>query len=110
MQVRSVVFGGRDHLNNTYGDVHILSIPSFQWTKFNIKAVPRIHHHCVMAGKSQMIVSGGVAFEWDWTTDDPWKNGIGVLDLNKMAWSDKFDAQASEYSSPDSVQSWYTNA
>lgn len=75
----------------------------------DLNSDPKIHHKCVLAGKSQMIVSGGVTYEWDWSSSNPWKNGLGVLDLNKMSWSAKYDADAKAYSSPESVRQSYAN-
>ena len=48
-----------------------------------------------------------------WTGDDPsadpWTEGLGILDLPSLSWSDQYDSEASEYDSPDIVKSWYSN-
>lgn len=55
-----------------------------------------------------MLVSGGLTGEWDWTVPDPWAQALGIFDLNTWGWSDKYDADADVYDSPDTIMNWYS--
>ncbi|KAK4221148.1 kelch repeat-containing protein [Podospora fimiseda] len=96
-------------------DVYVLSLPGFVFFKASLPSgtsTPRLDHACGLAGKRQMLSIGGTdasnpgmpnrLFE-----PDPWKNGLGIFDLTKMRWTDKYDADAEEYESPDVVKQWY---
>lgn len=66
-----------------------------------------MRHTCALVGQSQMLVLGGIETEWVWDNPDPWTQALGVFDLKKWQWSDKYDAEADEYDSPDTVLDWY---
>lgn len=55
-----------------------------------------------------MLVSGGLTGEWDWSEPDPWAQALGIFDLNTWGWSDKYDADADAYDSPDTIMDWYS--
>ncbi|KAK8032435.1 kelch repeat protein [Apiospora arundinis] len=38
---------------------------------------------------------------------DPWKQGLGVLDLTEMVWKSQYDADADPYDTPKMVKEWY---
>lgn len=38
---------------------------------------------------------------------DPWKNGLGVLDLTALTWGARYDAKTRPYESPEVVRQWY---
>lgn len=64
-----------------------------------------------------MFVVGGmtVTSDTDFTSDsnpdqiprDPWKQGIGIYDLNELKWSDSFDPGAPKYVTPDVIKAYY---
>ncbi|KAF7556327.1 hypothetical protein G7Z17_g1544 [Cylindrodendrum hubeiense] len=101
------VYGGLDRATGTLSDVSVLSIPSFQWFSIDVSSPPRMHHACALVGKSQMLVSGGITGEWVWDQPDPWAQALGVFDLKTWEWSDKYDADAAAYDSPDTILDWY---
>jgi hypothetical protein len=49
----------------------------------------------------------------EWTGEDPpadpWAQGLGILDLPSLSWSDQYDSEASAYNSPEVVMNWYSN-
>lgn len=113
------LFGGyNERLNTTFDDVHILTIPGFNWFRVNPSSTPtpRCWHACVTAGKGrrQMIAVGGVRpeFRWPriWTDRDSLPQGIGVLDMTSLTWRDSFDASLPEYEQPDVVKQWYAGS
>jgi hypothetical protein len=42
-----------------------------------------------------------------WRDKDPWEQGIGILDLPSMTWTEQYDADAAGYDSPQVVEDWY---
>ncbi|KAH8663296.1 hypothetical protein BGZ61DRAFT_321567, partial [Ilyonectria robusta] len=102
------VYGGLDRATGTLSDVSVLSIPGFQWFSLDVTSPSRLRHACALVGKSQMLVSGGLTGEWDWTVPDPWAQALGIFDLNTWEWSDKYDADADAYGSPDTITNWYS--
>jgi hypothetical protein len=107
------VFGGYNaqiQSTDTFSDTYVLTIPGFRWFKgADTSASKRAFQACLVAGKRQMISIGGVDMtngkQWDVIDDRP--NGIGVMDLTTMTWSNTFDASAPEYDSPKVVKDWY---
>lgn len=94
-----------------YDDIWILTIPGFQWFKTSAVGTPRWAHDCALVGNRQMIVVGGVPKTSDpWTTKpaaDPLTQGIGILDLSLLSWSDQYNATAPAYDSPALVKKFY---
>jgi hypothetical protein len=71
-------------------------------------------HACAGIGKRQMIVVGGVhTYTGEWTGEDPpadpWAQGLGILDLPSLSWSDQYGSEASPYNSLEVVMNWYSN-
>ncbi|KAI9793855.1 MAG: hypothetical protein M1816_007107 [Peltula sp. TS41687] len=99
--------------NLALDEVFVLSLPGFNWQKANYTAThPRIAHSCNLVGKRQMAVIGGVnpATRNDSdqiTTPDVWTNGIGIFDLSAMQWTDRYNANADNYTTPAAVRGWY---
>lgn len=91
----------------------MLTIPGFHWTKANTTGSPRWLHACATTVGRQMVSVGGlgeVERKYDETTsDDPWKQGIGVLDMKTLAWQSEFDPNGAAYESPDAIKAWYEN-
>ncbi|KAM0270030.1 hypothetical protein ACHAQH_009578 [Verticillium albo-atrum] len=108
-----VVHGGRNQANKSaFDDVYILSLPGFVWTKAEYEPRgSRTAHACVVAGKRQMISTGGVDDKKGspgiWEDIDPRPQGLGIFDMTQMKWVDSYDADASAYESPADVQAWY---
>ncbi|KAH7166474.1 hypothetical protein EDB81DRAFT_782316 [Dactylonectria macrodidyma] len=101
------VYGGVDSSDNALSDISVLSIPGFQWFSLDVTSSARMRQTCALVGKSQMLVLGGIEVEWVWDTPDPWEQALGVFDLKSWQWSDKYDAEADAYDSPDTVLNWY---
>jgi hypothetical protein len=111
--VSRFIYGGLDEESQekALNDIYVLTLPGFQWFRANVTGTPREEHACAVVGNRQMIVVGGVDTSNNtfWPTTDPWQNGLGVLDLPTLAWSDHFDSNASKYDSPEAVKNWYSN-
>jgi hypothetical protein len=84
-----------------------LSLPGFQWFSLNVTSPERMRHACALVGKSQMLSLGGLTAEWDWADSDTWAQALGIFDLNTWEWSDKYDADADAYETPDTIVEWY---
>lgn len=97
----------------TYNDTYVLSLPAFRWFRGPDATSPRLGQTCqvVGGGKRQMLSVGGsnnnMPTEERWTTADVWKQGLGILDLTELAWSDGYDADAADYEAPQVVKEWY---
>ncbi|KAI9748444.1 MAG: hypothetical protein M4579_007219 [Chaenotheca gracillima] len=107
------LYGGNDE-KVAYGDVYVLSVPGFFWSKANhTQSSGRWSHTCAVAGKRQMISVGGLNQSLETNTwyagVDQITRGIGVFDLTALEWSDKYDANADGYQSPDIVKNWYAS-
>lgn len=93
-----------------FDDVWVLSLPSFEWHQAgHTPVIGRKDHSCTVAGNRQMVIVGGQNPN---ATDPPdvadiWPLGLGVFDLSDMVFKDRFDADASAYTSPEVVRSWY---
>lgn len=103
----SFVYGGENPKTGTSGQIHILSIPSFRWFRTEVKSPGRMHHACTVAGNRQMISTGGVSSEWDWEEQDPWRHSLGVFDMTALEWSDRYDADANDYETPEMIRDWF---
>lgn len=93
-----------------YRDIYILSLPAFTWIRADKPSeIRRRAMRCEVVGNSQMVVIGGSFFaNDDKKRIDPWPNGMAVLDLVNLEWTDgKYDASAGTYRRPSLVQSLY---
>ncbi|KAL1647407.1 hypothetical protein SLS58_002735 [Diplodia intermedia] len=122
----SYLYGGIDPTNTTtttapilYDDIHILSLPSFTWTRVFGGESPRWGHTCHLVGARQMLTVGGTmdAFVYDVETRGAqaaainasaltcdWETkGVAVLDMSTLKWGSVFDAYAAAYRVPDDV-------
>lgn len=99
------IFGGASK-SSQYGDVWILSIPGFHWFKVPDQVSPREWHGCTVIGNRQMLSLGGWPLS-GWRDPDPWKQGIGILDLPTLTWTQGYVAGALPYDTPQVVQDWY---
>lgn len=96
-----------------YEDIHVLSIPGFVWHRIQAPSGggPRHGHRCAVIGGNKMLSVGG-SNEFDgwpgiWTRADPFPNGLGILDLTELKWTNNYNATVGTYDSPDVVKNWY---
>ncbi|KAF6832605.1 kelch repeat protein [Colletotrichum musicola] len=103
------VFGGLSEQDKPYDDVFILSLPAFTWTTVPYAPKNRRYlHSCVVGGKRQMLVVGGLGDEhWDTLTPDPWPQGLGIFDMTDLEWKTEYNANAEDYETPSTVKTWY---
>lgn len=91
-------------------DIHILSIPGFQWFQVDAKSTPpKIFHACAALPGGQIAVSGGMAVEKQYEVQDVWNNSLGIFDMGTLEWSDKYDADKTDYETPRVIQDWYND-
>ena len=112
----SFIYGGDDEdgeARNTLSDIHVLSIPAFQWFEIEPETqnTRRTYHDCASAGNSQMIVVGGIDRTANdghyWGGTDEWKQGLGIFDMHELKWRDSYDPEAPPYEAPAVVREWY---
>lgn len=108
------MYGGNDFSKGREdmikSDLHILSLPGFVWFHANTSSEPRSSHACIITDNSQMIVVGGTGTGgYNFTIPDVWAQGLGVLDLHSLSWSDQYNADAGDYKPPQAVADWYAN-
>ncbi|KAF5679157.1 kelch repeat [Fusarium heterosporum] len=108
------IYGGWNAWNTntkSYGDVWVLTLPAFRWFKADHGGPARAMHGCALVGNCQMISIGGNdnREKGGWRDKDPWQQGIGILDLPSMTWSERYDANGAEYDSPRDLRVWYSN-
>ncbi|KAI0974876.1 hypothetical protein F4678DRAFT_421123 [Xylaria arbuscula] len=107
------LYGGADSTTNTtYDDIYVLSLPGFAWFKLSpTQEFPRWGHSCAVGGNSQMLVIGGQSILPDGDQSlydpDPWPQGIGVFDLQKLDWSDSYQPNSTIYQTPQVIDDWY---
>ena len=92
------------------GDIWVLTIPGFHWTKANTTASPRFGHKCASVGGRQMISVGGlgeVQFNPETASQDPWPQGVGVLDMKTLSWQPGYESNGAAYEAPDAIKTWY---
>ncbi|OMP85189.1 hypothetical protein BK809_0000289 [Diplodia seriata] len=110
------VYGGFKDIpgGDTY---YVLSLPSFRWFASDVVSMPRRRSMtCTATSNGQMIMVGGLDPDQPSTindpqnwqaSNDPWTQGIGVFDMTKLQYKNKYDASAVAYASPDVVQRYY---
>jgi len=96
---------------DTSDEVYVLSLPGFVFFKAPGRSTKRAAHSCVVVGKRQLLSVGGtdgsLGFPNSLLDPDPWRQGLGVFDMTRMAWSDGYRADAEAYDSPAIVREWY---
>lgn len=95
------MYGGLDPDQGILSDVHVLSIPAFQWFKASTDNNPRVDQRCAVAGNRHMISVGGhMQADNPGPGDlvdpaqDPWAQGLGVFDMSALVWTHKHDPAA----------------
>lgn len=93
----------------TFHDLHVLTLPGFEWTQIKTNGGKRSGHACVTPGNRQMISVGGINthVEKPWEDKDPFPQGIGVFDMTALEWKDEYDPEAPPYEMPQVVREWY---
>ncbi|KAK5953338.1 hypothetical protein OHC33_005906 [Knufia fluminis] len=104
------VYGGYDGTYtsvdpNVRGDVWVLSVPAFQWTKVETTGRDNTHARqgsvCFSPNPTTMITVGGSGQLGASLTSD---TIIDVLDLNTLAWTGKYNASSdANFSLPDAI-------
>lgn len=102
------MFGGFSGTQR-FGEVYILSLPGFVWTKATTDqandGIARAFGSCVADGKRQMITVGGSN---DFPNKpDPFPRGLGIFDMTELKWKDEYDAASAKYDSPQVIKSLY---
>lgn len=113
--VRFVYGGGNDDDEMDFGDIHVLSLPGFRWTKVSDEADRgRAEHACVAVRSSQLLSFGGLSYhaasrqgEDAFLYKDNYPRGIGIFDMNSLEWKEFYDAEAGNYTTHESIKSWY---
>lgn len=103
------VYGGRSGGDRAHGELHILTMPGFQWFKVDVNSPERMFHACDYVGGGQMLTSGGLREVWDWNQSDDWPNALGIFDMTALVWKDKYETGLADYDSPQIVKDWYSN-
>jgi hypothetical protein len=85
------------------GDVYVLSLPSFWWTRIDVQSELRTGQVCHAQG-GQMVVSGGFR---NWERADKWEAALGVFDMSRLEWAESYDPDAGNYTMPETVQKRY---
>lgn len=115
--------GGNDDSEAEYGDIWALSLPGFRWTKVNDEVAnepsrTRSAHACVAVRSKQLLSFGGTRYYSDsdpgndteyWYNKDSYPRGIGIFDMSSLEWRDSYDAQSGDYTTHESIRSWYDN-
>lgn len=106
--------GGIDESGAGLSDTWILTLPAFRWIRVPLTSPTRTVHSCSLVGKSQMLIVGGVEIPvaggtFSWGSVDPLKQGLGIIDLPSLSWSDAFNADAADYTPPQPVADIYSN-
>ncbi|EGO54068.1 hypothetical protein NEUTE1DRAFT_103541 [Neurospora tetrasperma FGSC 2508] len=108
------IYGGENEAPRAryafYDDIYILSLLGFVWLKIDAHSVePCNNQDCVVVGKRQMLVVGGLGKNWSTWDEDPFPQGLGIFDLTDLVWSKdgNYDADAEDYRTPKFVEEWY---
>ena len=99
----SYVYGGRANRKPYFDDVHILSLPSFKWTKVYEGDSPRFAHTCHRVGSRTMLTVGGVPSFDHLEGCDTQRKGINVFDMSSVTWGSVYNASAGPYTVPTLV-------
>ncbi|KAM0331522.1 hypothetical protein ACHAQA_003199 [Verticillium albo-atrum] len=110
------MYGGQsDEEDKLFGEIYVLSLPGFVWTKVHDDtSSERAYHACALVGNRQLLSWGGLqgrgwTNEFRWDTADSFPQGIGIFDMSELAWKNAYDAKAAEYRAHERISSWYEN-
>ncbi|KAK0648839.1 hypothetical protein B0T16DRAFT_121319 [Cercophora newfieldiana] len=107
------LYGGVDmQASRSSDEVYVLSLPGFVFFKAAGSSTGRADHGCALVGRRQLLSVGGtdgfLGFPGSLLDPDPWRNGLGVFDMSRMVWADRYAADAAPYESPSVVAEWYS--
>lgn len=97
------MFGGANNNRSiVYDSVDVLSLPSFTWSRAARvnETESRYGQACAVVGNSQLLTWGGLPWgDWQNTylVSDPFKQGLGIFDLNTLEWASGYNASAAPY-------------
>ncbi|KLU89761.1 hypothetical protein MAPG_08730 [Magnaporthiopsis poae ATCC 64411] len=111
-----ILFGG---LKQIPAQTYVLMVPGFHWFREDHKPPSsmqgaRSSHACAVVGRGgrQMIAVGGIDIDWPgnfWWRQDPWGNGVQVLDMTNLTWSGEYKHDAPNYEQPKVAKEWYSD-
>ena len=114
--------------NRNLDQVYVLSLPAFAWFRADYPpSNPRYYHtlafsdfchdsrlltftRCEVVGNRQMLSIGGVNpldVNSKTMSSDTATQGLQIFDMTAMKWSNKYDAKAAPYVTPQVVKDWY---
>jgi hypothetical protein len=105
------MYGGlSSETGRTNDDTFVLSLPGFNFFRAQ-KGTPRGDHSCGLGRGGQVISVGGLdgfrGFPASYSDPDPWSRGIGVFDMSRMVWSDRYDSAHAPYETSSVIAQWY---
>lgn len=109
------LYGGLMADNTVSDEVFVLSLPGFIFSKADNPgaATPRADHSCIAvgSGKRQMLSIGGTdaskGYPAEFADPDPWAQGLGILDMTALRWTDGYSNDAGAYDTPEVVKQFY---
>lgn len=102
--ISSYLYGGRGPGQQFFDDIHVLSLPSFTWTKLYEGNSPRFAHTCHRVGSRTMLTVGGSnSFKLQEGPCDPQRKGVNVFDMSSVTWGSVYNATAGPYTVPELV-------
>lgn len=98
----SYLYGGRGPGQEYFDDIHVLSLPSFTWTKLYEGNNTRFGHTCHRVGSRTMLTVGGInTFNFQEGLCDPQRKGVNVFDMSSVTWGSVYNATAGPYTVPE---------
>lgn len=98
------MYGGRGANSAYFDDIHILSVPSFTWTRVYNGSAPRFSHTCHRVGSRTMLSVGGTrTYKYTEAPCDFESKGINVLDMSSITWGSAYNATTDPYTVPAAV-------
>ena len=103
-----------------FDEIYVLTLPAFRWFRANHTSTsPRWGHTCHATNTRQMIMIGGTnplnSTYFDSNGDlggepqDPWEQGIAVLDMTTLKFKNSFQFRADLYEPPYAIQQYYNS-
>ena len=100
----SYLYGGRGTRERYFDDIHVLSLPSFTWTKLYEGNGTRFARSCHRVGSKMMLTVGGAkSFEFQQGPCDTQRKGVNIFDMSSATWGSVYNATAGPYTVPELV-------
>lgn len=104
--------------NRPYDEIHVLSLPAFQWHKVQYTTTsPRHGLTCESVGGGQILTIGGLdsdntepesdVYLTVFDSVDPFTQGLNVFDLKTLWWADQYTASPGPYTPAPAIQQIY---